>query len=141
MKFIFDGDEILETRDKRNQFYFKDLFFYFDILYIMSTSCKSCPYDETSSVSVNATNTQKSILNQNKVGQSLYIQNIASLNNTINTSNEGKKYDSYQRYLMKKKGKVFSKQGSVVAGTPSSGNKTRSFSLTSKMNANCNFCP
>ena len=107
----------------------------------MSTSCKSCPYDETSSISVNATNTQKSILNQNKVGQSLYIQNIASLNNTINTINEGKKYDSYQRYLMKKKGRiVFSKQGSVVASTPSSGNKTRSFSLTSKMNANCNFC-
>ena len=77
----------------------------------MSTSCTTCPYDEMSLVSVNATNTQKSILNQNKVGQSLYIQNIASLNNTINTSNEGKKYDSYQRYLMKKKDLIEMKSG------------------------------
>ena len=46
---------------------------------------------------------QKTILKQNEVGQSLYIQNIASLNNTINGKNEGIKHDSYQRYLLKKK--------------------------------------
>ena len=84
--------------------------------------------------------TQKTILRQNKVSQSLYIQNVASLNNTVYTKNEGVKHDSYQRYLLKKKGKVFSKQGSVQSSTPIQGNKTQSFSLTSKMNAMCDFC-
>lgn len=83
---------------------------------------------------------QKTILKQNRTQQSLYIQTIASLNNTTNTANEGKKHDSYQRYLMKKKGKVFSKQGNVVASEPVYGNKTQSVTLSSKNNTKCDFC-
>jgi hypothetical protein len=106
-----------------------------------STSNKvCCPDGQESLIAVHEIHTQKSILNQNRVHQSLYLQNIASLNNTINNTNEGIKYDSYQRYLLKKKGQLYSKQGSVVASTPSYGNKTKSFSLTSKTNKGCNFC-
>ena len=89
---------------------------------------------------MSATQTQKNILKQNKVGQSLYIQTVASLNNTINNENEGKKYDSYQRYLMKKKGKVLSKQSTIVATKAKYGNKTNSIGLSSKANS-CDFCP
>ena len=49
----------------------------------MSSSCKTCDGNVTSLVSLHANNTQKSILRQNRVRQSLYIQNVASLNNTI----------------------------------------------------------
>lgn len=104
------------------------------------TSRTCCPDDVSSLVTLNEVHTQKNIQKQNKVGQSLYIQTIASLNNTIEKTNEGVKYDSYQRYLLKKKGKVFSNQESVVANTPNYGNKTKSFSLTSKTNSNCDFC-
>jgi hypothetical protein len=106
----------------------------------MSTSCKTCGDPLTPLVTLHELQTQKNILKQNKVGQSLYIQTIASLNNTINNDNEGKKYDSYQRYLMKKKGKVLSKQGAQVATKAKYGNKTKSIGLSSKANS-CDFCP
>tara|TARA_Y100000992_G_C21233853_1_gene476897 strand:+ start:114 stop:443 length:330 start_codon:yes stop_codon:yes gene_type:complete len=106
----------------------------------MSTSCKTCGDQVTSLVTLHESQTQKNILKQNKVGQSLYIQTVASLNNTINNENEGKKYDSYQRYLMKKKGKVLSKQGAQVATKAKYGNKTKSIGLSSKANS-CDFCP
>ena len=82
---------------------------------------------------------QKKIMKQSNVSQSLYIQNIASLSNKINSSNEGVKHDSYQRFLMKKKGKVFSNQ-SMIERVPLYGNKTKSLNLTSKI-INCDFCP
>jgi len=107
----------------------------------MSSSCKTCDGNVTSLVSLHANNTQKSILRQNRVGQSLYIQNVASLNNTINPANEGKKYDSYQRYLLKKKGKLFQQQGKKIASVPNYGNKTQSMTLTSKNNSYCDFSP
>ena len=69
---------------------------------------------------------QKIIQNQSGVSQSLYMCNITSINNTINNNNEGVKYDSYQRYLLKKKGVVFSKQESL--------------NISSEINKNCNFC-
>tara|TARA_B100001063_G_scaffold247112_1_gene290288 strand:+ start:3359 stop:3739 length:381 start_codon:yes stop_codon:yes gene_type:complete len=84
---------------------------------------------------------QKTILRQNRVPSSLYIQNIAALNHSIQTSNEGIKHGSYDRYLLKKKGILYSKQGTNAATTPLKGNKTQSFSLTSKMNSSkCTFC-
>lgn len=82
---------------------------------------------------------QKTILKQNQVGQSLYIQNIAALNNTINNKNEGIKYDSYQRYLLKKKGLVFSNQEKNKAESPKYGNKISSTNISSKSNK-CDFC-
>ena len=66
------------------------------------SSCNTCD-SQTSIVETNKDTTQKTILKQNKVHQSLYIQNIAALNNTINNTNEGQKYGSYERYLLKKK--------------------------------------
>lgn len=84
---------------------------------------------------------QKTILRQNRVPGSLYIQNIAALNHSIQTSNEGVKHGSYDRYLLKKKGILYSKQGTKQATTPLKGNKTQSFSLTSQMNSSkCTFC-
>ena len=58
------------------------------------SSCNTCD-SQTSIVETNKDTTQKTILKQNKVHQSLYIQNIAALNNTINNTNEGQKYGSY----------------------------------------------
>lgn len=58
------------------------------------------------------------------VGQSLYIQNVASLNSGINNHNEGKKFDSYARYLMRKKGIIFSKDTLSI----------------SKQSSTCDFC-
>ncbi len=85
---------------------------------------------------------QKTVLHQNRVPGSLYIQNIAALNHTIQTSNEGVKYGSYDRYLLKKKGLLYSKQGTNPATTPLKGNKTQSFSLTNQMKlTKCTFCP
>ena len=84
---------------------------------------------------------QKTILRQNRVHGSLYIQNIAALNHSIQKSNEGVKHGSYHRYLLKKKGILYSKQGTNAATSPLKGNKTQSFSLTSQMNpTNCTFC-
>jgi len=83
---------------------------------------------------------QKIIQNQSGVSQSLYMCNITSINNTINNNNEGVKYDSYQRYLLKKKGVVFSKQESIIQTPPKYGNKTNSLNISSEINKNCNFC-
>ena len=84
---------------------------------------------------------QKTILHQNRVPGSLYIQNIAALNHSIQTSNEGVKHGSYDRYLRKKKGILYSKQGANPAITPLKGNKTQSFSLTTQMNlTKCTIC-
>ena len=106
-----------------------------------TTSCKTCFGGASGSIiDVKKEQIQKSILHQSKVSQSLYIQNISSLNNNINTNNEGVKYDSYQRYLLKKKRKVFTNQSNKKSTTPLQGNKTQSFSLTNKVNNNCNFC-
>lgn len=82
---------------------------------------------------------QKNIQKQSGVSQSLYMYNITSMNNSINHNNEGKKHDSYQRYLLKKKGHVFSKQENRIE-TPGSGNKTNSLNISSKINDNCTFC-
>ena len=83
---------------------------------------------------------QKIIQNQSGGSQSLYMCNITSINNTINNNNEGVKYDSYQRYLLKKKGVVFSKQESIIQTPPKYGNKTNSLNISSEINKNCNFC-
>jgi len=85
---------------------------------------------------------QKEILKQSCVSQSQYLQNIASLHSHIDNTNEGIKNASYERYLNRKKGKVFSNQGKTIAPEPSSGNKTQSVSLTSKVTTDCasNLC-
>ena len=49
---------------------------------------------------------QKKIQKQVRQSSGLYTMNFATLNSTINNENEGKKHDSYQRYLNKKKGQV-----------------------------------
>ena len=103
------------------------------------TSCTICDR-QTSIVETHKESIQKTILKQNKVDQSLYIQNIASLNHIINNTNEGQKYGSYERYLLKKKGKVFTQHGKREAASPLYGNKTKSLSLTSKNNIHCTFC-
>lgn len=79
------------------------------------------------------TATQKNILKQSGVSQSQYLQNIASLHSSINNVNEGIKNDSYERYLNKKKGRVFANQAKSNS-SPVIGNKTDSISLTSKTN-------
>ena len=83
---------------------------------------------------------QKNIQKQSGVSQSLYMYNITSMNNSINHNNEGKKHDSYQRYLLKKKGVVFSKQESIIQKPPKYGNKTNSLNISSEVNKKCNFC-
>lgn len=98
-------------------------------------SCQKCANQE-SIITTNETKVQKNILYQSHVHSSLYTMNISTLNNTINNNNEGIKYNSYDRYLNKKKGKVFSKQGQKVE-QPKQGNKTKSFSLSSKSNCSC----
>ena len=69
-------------------------------------------------------NTQKKILKQTSVSQAQYIQNVSSLNSTINNTNEGVKFNSYDRYLNKKKGKVLANQGKITS-TALKGNKTQ----------------
>ena len=49
---------------------------------------------------------QKQIQKQVRQSSGLYTMNFSALNSTINNENEGKKHDSYQRYLNKKKGQV-----------------------------------
>ena len=68
--------------------------------------------------------------------QAQYIQNISSLNGKITNTNEGVKFNSYDRYLNKKKGKVLANQGKLTSAALK-GNKTSSVSLTSK---NVNLC-
>ena len=80
--------------------------------------------------------TQKKILNQIGVSQSQYMQNITSLHNHIENTNEGIKNSSYERYLNRKKGKVLSNKGKI-SSEPLYGNKTQSVSLTSKIISNC----
>lgn len=80
---------------------------------------------------------QKKILKQTGVSQSQYIQNITALNSHIDNTNEGVKNANYERYLNRKKGKVISNQGKIIASEPSFGNKTSSLSLTSKNITNC----
>ena len=98
--------------------------------------CRTCD-NQSSIIDTQSTITQKIIQKQVRVHSSLYTMNFATMNNTINNDNEGKKFDSYQRYLMKKKGKVFSKQGSIVSSSPSYGNKTQSYNISAKVNTNC----
>jgi len=81
-------------------------------------------------------NTQKKILKQTSVSQAQYIQNVSSLNSKITNTNEGVKFNSYDRYLNKKKGKVLANQGKLTSAALK-GNKTSSVSLTSK---NVNLC-
>ena len=58
------------------------------------------------STSINESMIQKRIQKQVSQQASLYTMNFAALNSTINNQNEGIKFDSYQRYLNKKKGRV-----------------------------------
>ena len=81
-------------------------------------------------------NTQKKILKQTSVSQAQYIQNVSSLHSKITNTNEGVKFNSYDRYLNKKKGKVLANQGKITK-TALKGNKTQNVSLTSK---NVNLC-
>ena len=81
--------------------------------------------------------TQKIIMKQTGVSQSQYLQNIASLHSHIDNTNEGVKNASYERYLNRKKGKVLSNQGKMIASTALSGNKTQSHSLTNKNTSDC----
>lgn len=67
---------------------------------------------------------QTTTIKNKPVGQSLYIQNISSLNSKINNNNEGNKHNSYARYLMRKKGAIFSKDDSSI----------------SKQSSTCDFC-
>tara|TARA_A100001011_G_scaffold131040_1_gene138103 strand:- start:4703 stop:4975 length:273 start_codon:yes stop_codon:yes gene_type:complete len=83
--------------------------------------------------------TQKIIMKQTGVSQSQYLQNIASLHSHIDTTNEGIKNASYERYLNRKKGKVLSNQGKTIAQTALSGNKTQSLSLTNKNTSDCSL--
>lgn len=80
---------------------------------------------------------QKEIMKQKGVSSSQYQQNKKSLNSIIENTNEGVKHGSYQRYLDKKKGKVISNQGKLVATTPKIGNKTKSVPLTSYASDKC----
>lgn len=98
-------------------------------------SCQTCE-NQDSIVTTNEKKVQRSLLYQAHVHSSLYTMNISTLNNKINNTNEGIKYNSYDRYLNKKKGKVFSKQGTKVE-SPIQGNKTKSISLSSKTNCSC----
>ena len=91
-------------------------------------SCKTCN-NSTSLVFNELKSAQRKILNQRSVQTSQYIQNISSLNNYINNTNEGIKYNSYDRYLLKKKGIVLRKQG-IKPKTPTYGNKTKSIPLS-----------
>ena len=81
---------------------------------------------------------QKNIQNQSRVSSSLYTMNISALNRTVNTTNEGVKHGSYERYLNAKKGKLMSKlvKNTNTSVNPISGNKTKPFTLTS-YNKNC----
>jgi hypothetical protein len=65
-------------------------------------NCNTCD-SQTSIINTNQNNFQKKIQRQVQVPQSLYISSLSSLNNVINTSNQGVKYSSYERYLLKKK--------------------------------------
>ena len=62
--------------------------------------------------------------------------NYASLNSSINTTNEGAKHGSYQRRLNRLKGKVMKGNSTTVASTPKRGNKVKSYKPSSKYD-NC----
>ena len=80
---------------------------------------------------------QKEIMKQKGVSSSQYQEHKSSFNNIIERTNEGVKHGSYQRYIDKKKGKVLSNQGKMVAATPKIGNKTKSVPLTSYASYKC----
>jgi hypothetical protein len=103
----------------------------------MSSNCRKCAI-QNSIVQTNQNSVQKKLQNQVLVPQSLYSSTKSCLNTYVNNNNEGKKHNSYERYLLKKKGKVISQQGKKI-DVPSHGNKTKSLSLTSH-NKNCNLC-
>lgn len=103
----------------------------------MSPYCRTCD-SQYSITQTNQNSIQKQIQNQVHVSQSLYSSTKSSLNSYINNSNEGKKHDSYERYLLKKKGKVVSQYGKKI-DVPLHGNKSQSLGLTS-YNNNCNLC-
>ena len=100
----------------------------------MSNQCLKCGTQKSIKETENE-KTQRAILKQSMVMSSLYTMNIASMNTSINTSNEGNKHDSYERYLMKKKGNVLSQQSKII-DTSAKGNKTKSYALGSLWN----FC-
>ena len=103
----------------------------------MSSYCRTC-YSQTSIIQTKQNSVQKKIQNQVYVPQSLYSSTKSSLNSYINNTNEGNKHSNYERYLLKKKGKVVSQHGKKV-DVALQGNKTKSLSLTS-YNKNCNLC-
>ena len=89
------------------------------------------------STSINESMIQKRIQKQVSQQASLYTMNFAALNSTINNQNEGIKFDSYQRYLNKKKGRVLKDNGTNVASDPTEGNKKSSIAFSSKVSSNC----
>ena len=89
-------------------------------------NCKRCE-NQNSIVETQSKTTQKTILKQNRVMQSLYTRNISALNSNINNNNEGVKHGSYKRYLDKKVGTTLSKL-----------DKTKSLTQYNKQWNNCN---
>ena len=87
----------------------------------------------------NINDIQKSILKQNKVHSSLYTNIKSTLNSNINNNNEGIKFNSYQRYMNKKKLNTYKKTGLKVSTNPIKGNKTKSFLITNAIKK-CNTC-
>ena len=105
----------------------------------MNSNCKTCVLNLSSLEYININNIQKTILKQNRIYSSLYTNIKSSLNSNINNNNQGKKYNSYNRFMNKKKLNVFKKTGMNESANPSQGNKTKSFLITN-MIKKCNNC-
>ena len=78
------------------------------------SNCKTCD-NVTSLTNVKYDSNQKKVLKQAKVSQSEYITNVSSSNTSINNNNEGVKYNSYHRYMAKKKGLVLGKNNYKIS--------------------------
>ena len=83
---------------------------------------------------------QRHIMKQSRSISSLYTQQRAALDSSINTNNAGVKHDSYQRYLNKKKrNNMVRTLNDNIANTESAknGNKIQAFFLTYKLKDDC----
>ena len=87
----------------------------------------------------NPTTVQKQIQNQARVHSSLYTMEFSTLHNSINNSNEGKKYSSYDRRLRSLKQSVLKKNKLCVDNSvsPLYGNKKQPY-LISSLFKTCN---
>jgi len=83
---------------------------------------------------------QRRIMKQSRTFSSMYTQQRAALDSSINTTNAGAKHDSYQRYLNKKKrNNMVRTLNDNVANTaaPKQGNKIQAFFMTYKLADDC----